>query len=252
VFGIVGQAICTGQGLSLPNGNSLISPQNLIPPLASSLQAMGARMETADKAQITLVGTVTDSVGSRPAQITVQAPGYWAYRENSSRAVTFDGTNFSTKSGPLAPADNAVAESLLAHLPDGVFLQVAFGGSLRRIGSHFRTDDGKSKTYSGPYWTVFAFSPAKRQALAAGSALQQPIFVAIDEQTGLISDVRVVVRTSATLLKVTQTQFSNWIQQGNQKFPGKIVRLENGTQTLSFQTQQASVGPALGLSAFQP
>jgi hypothetical protein len=64
--------------------------------------------------------------------------------------------------------------------------------------------------------------------------------------------VRVVVRSSATQLKVTQTQFSNWIQQESQWFPGKIVRLENGTQTLSFQTQQASVGLALGASAFQP
>jgi hypothetical protein len=170
LFGIVGQAICTGQGPSLPNRNSLISPQNLIPPLASSLQAMGARMQTADKAQITLVGTVTDSRGSRSAQITVQAPGYWAYRESSSRAVTFDSTNFTTKSGPLTPDDEAVGESLLAHLPDSVFLQVAFGGSLRRIESHIRTDDGKSKAYSGPYWTVFAFAPGLRQGLTQGKA----------------------------------------------------------------------------------
>jgi hypothetical protein len=245
-------AICSGQPALLPNGSPLITWQGLTPPLASSLQAMGARLQTPDKAQVTLVGTVTDSGGSRNAQITVQAPGYWAYREGSSRAVTFDGTSFSTKSGSLTADDEAVGESLLAHLPDSIFLQVAYGGSLRRIGSHFRTDDGKSKAYTGPYWTVFAFAPRSRQGLTEGKALQQPIFIAIDEGTGLLSDVRVAIRASQTAINVVQTQFSNWIQQGGQWFPGEIVRLENGRQTLSFQTQQAGTGPALAVAAFRP
>lgn len=244
--------ICPGQPAPPANGSPLITLQNLTPPLASALQAMGARMQTPDKAQVTLMGTVTDSGGSRNAQITVQAPGYWAYREGSNRAITFDGTNFSTKSGSLTPDDEAVGESLLAHLPDSIFLQVAYGGSLRRIGSHFRTDDGKTKTYAGPYWTVFAFSPRSRQGLTEGKALQQPIFIAIDEHTGLIADVRMVERTSATVERVTQTQFSNWIQPGDQWFPGKIVRLESGRQTLGFQTQKASVGQALAATAFEP
>jgi hypothetical protein len=247
---LIGTAACTGQ-LS-PSGSQLVTLQSLTPPLASSLQAMGARLQTPDKAQITLVGTVTDSGGSRSAQITVQAPGYWAYREGSSRAVTFDGTNFSTKAGQLTPDDEAVGESLLAHLPDGIVLQVASGGSWRRVGSHFRTDDGRSKAYAGPYWTVFAFSPWRRQGLTQGAALQQPIFIAIDEETDLIADVRMAEKMPGGAEKVTQTQFSNWIRLGDQWYPGKIVRLENGRQTLSFQTQQAVTGPATDIAAFKP
>lgn len=213
---------------------------------------MGARMQKAEKAQVTLLGTVTDSEGSRPAQIIVQSPGYFAYREGSGRAVTFNGTTFKTKSEQATDSDDAVQESLLSHLPDSVLLQIANGGSLRRIGSHFRTDGGNNRNSSGPYWTVFAFSPKRRPELPAGKALQQPMFIAIDEQTGLISDVRVVVRTSANVETVTQTQFSHWTKQGDQWFPGKIVRLENGKKTLTFLTRQASTGPALAVTEFEP
>ncbi len=106
--------------------------------------------------------------------------------------------------------------------------------------------------YSGPYWTVFSFSPNTRQGLGLGSPLQQSLFIAIDEHTGLLSDVRVVGTTGLSQQNVTQTQFSNWLLQGDQWIPGTIVRLENGSPVLSFKTQQASVGAVLGLAAFQP
>jgi hypothetical protein len=264
LVGMAAQTICFSQSTSLPvggistdggsltNGGFLIRPQDLLPALADSLQAMGSRMTSPDKAQITLAGTVTDGSGSRAAQIIVQAPGYFSYREGQSRAITFDGTHFQTNSGQPTAADEPVLESLRANLPDAVYLQLANGGGLRRIGSHFRTDDGKSKQYLGPTWTVFAFSPKVRPGLGPEAALKQPLFIAIDEQTGLMSDVRVVLNLGSGQQAVTQTQFSNWIQQGNQWIPGRIVRLENGKPTLSFQTQQATVGAALAPLAFQP
>lgn len=248
---IVFPRLCFSQATSA-SGGQLLAPQDLFPALSDSLRTMGGRMSSPDKAQITLGGTITDGNGSRAAQITVQAPGLLAYREGQGRAIVFDGTHFLTKSGAPAVSDYAVLESLLANLPDAIFLQLAYGGGLRRIGSHFRTDDGKSKNYSGPYWTVFAFTPKTRLGLGQGIALQQSLFIAIDERTGLISDVRAVVNLGAGQQSVIQTQFSDWTQQGSQWIPGKIIRLENGNQTLSFQTQQASVGPALGLTAFQP
>jgi hypothetical protein len=123
---------------------------------------------------------------------------------------------------------------------------------VRRLGSHFRTDDGKTPGYTGPYWTVYAFSPKNRSGLAQGKALQEQVFIAVDEKTGLIGDIRTVINSAPQVQSVTQTQFSSWVQQSGQWFPGKIVRLENGAQTLSFQTTQVSVGPALSLTAFQP
>jgi hypothetical protein len=236
--------------LSISQGGNLIRPGDLPGLVGASLQQTGNRMTSADKAQIIVAGTVTDSNGSRSAQIVVQSPGYLAYREGA-RSITFDGTSVQSKAGQLSSDDQRVFESLLADFPDMIFLQIATGGSLRRIGSHFRTDDGKAKGYTGPYWTVFAFSPKNRPGLTRGKGLQQEIFIAIDEQTGLIADVRMVV-TSQGSQEVNQTQFSNWAQQNGQWFPGNIVRLENGNQVLSFQTLSAVTGPAADPATFKP
>lgn len=236
--------------VSISKGAALIGPSDLPTGLATSHQIMGGRMTNVDQAQIILTGTTTDDSGSRSAQISIQAPGHFSYREGSSKAITFNGNQIQTKNGQAADSDKPVLESLLTDIPDNVFLQIANGGSLRRIGSHFRNDDGKNKVYTGPYWTVFAFEPKRQNAFISGSA-QRPIFIAIDEQTGLIAEIRSVVN-SAGLQTVTQTQFNNWIKQGGQWFPGKIIRLENGKQTLSFQATQATIGPAVPIATFQP
>lgn len=235
---------------SMAAGAAFIGPTDLPPALGAALQAMGGRLTTAAMAQVTLSGTITDAGGSRSAQFTIQAPGLLRYQDGNGAAVTFDGSSVHAGSGPVSAANQDVFESLLANFPDSVFLQIANGGGLRRLGSHFRTDDGKTPNYTGPYWTVYSFSPRSRKGLAAGQALQETLFIAFDEKTGLMSDVRTVTQNGAQQT-VTQTEFSNWFQQNGQWFPGSIVRLANGQQTLSFQTQQASVGQALATTSFQ-
>jgi hypothetical protein len=246
-----------GQGNSststgwLLNQATLIGLGDIPSHLAMSLEHSGARMMSAAKAQMTINGTVTDGKGSRSAQIVIQAPGYMSYREGQGRAVVFNGNAFQATSGAPSAGDDPVMESLLAHFPDAVCLQAATGGSYRRLGTHFRPDGSKGGSYTGPYWTILAFSPRTRQGLPRGKALQQDLFVAIDEQTGLISEIRVVSKTGSQQ-QVIQTQFTAWTQQGDQWFPGKITRLENGKQTLSFQLQQASVGTAVPTTVFIP
>lgn len=209
-------------------------------------------MTTPAAAQITLAGTTTDASGSRAAQITVQAPGYFSYREGQTKALTFDGTQFKSSTGAVTTADEAIIESLMAHLPDSIFLQIVAGGGLRRVGGHFRPSASTAGNYTGPTSTLFAFSPNPRRELTPGKALQQDLFIAFDEQTGLISEVRIVAALSSTQQKVIQTQFSNWTQQNNQWFPGQIVRLENGSQTLSFTVTQGIAGQAVPTAAFLP
>ncbi len=236
----------------LANKTNLIAPGDLPRPLATALEQSGSRMMSAEKAQITMSGTLTDSRGARAGQLTIQAPGYLSFRDGQGRAVTFDGTGIKNKAGAADDADNAIAESLLAGFPDMVCLQVATGGSYRRIGSHFRPDGGAAKNYTGPYWTLLAFSPKARPGLAAGKALQQDLFIAIDEQTGFIAEIRSVVNKAPKQQQVTQTQFSNWSKQDDQWFPGSITRYENGLQVLSFSTTGASVGLAASATVFVP
>lgn len=226
----------------LPGGN-FIGPRDLPPDFAAVLQKLGGRMTAATNANVNVSGTVTDGNGSRMAQVTVQAPGYLRYQDGQNRVITFNGTSFQSSGGSLSTSDTRVAESLLASFPDTVLLQLARGGGLlRRIGSGFRTDNGKAANYKGPWWTVYGFSPGPWQGLAAGQPLQQQVLIAIDEQTGFLSEVRVVEKMGTPSQSVTQTKISGWFQQSGQWIPGTIVRLEGGQQVLSFTIQQGSVG----------
>ena len=163
-------------------------------------------MTSLDKAALVLSGTVTDGKGSRNATVTIQTPGNFRFEESGGgRVLTFDGTTFMGKGGSGDIVDERIRQSLLANFPDALLLQIAGGGGLRRIGSRFRTDGGKSRVYTGPYWTLYAFSPAKRERLVQGQALQQAMFIALDEQTGLLSETRAVDTTQYGRKTVIQT-----------------------------------------------
>jgi hypothetical protein len=231
----------------------LIAPGDLPAVFAASLKRMGGRLTSADKATTVISGTLTEASGTVPAQIIVQAPGYLRFQESGgSRVLTYDGNQWQAKNGKGGQEDQRVKESLLAHLPDAFFLQLANGGSVRHIGGGFRTDDGKTPNYSGPYWTLYAYTPTTRRGLAWGEALQQGYFVAIDQKTGLLSEIRVVLESSNTTPQVTQTKFNNWTAQAGQWYPSEILRLENGQQVLRFTLQQGSTGAQLPTTTFEP
>ncbi len=242
----------SGQNGPLWGGGNFIVPSSLPPEFGAAFQKMGGRMTGAANASVTLSGTLTDANGPRTAQITVQAPGLLRFQDGNSCVLAFDGNQFQGKNNPGGAGDQRIQESLLANFPDMVFLQLATGGGLRRIGGGFRTDDGKNPNYTGPYWRLYAFAPGPRPGLKAGQPLQQPIFIALDEQTGLLAEVRVALNAGKANQQVTQTQFQNWFQQSGQWFPGQITRLENGKQVLSFQVQQAGVSGQAAPSLFQP
>lgn len=219
--------------------------------LAAALQRSGARLVGTVKHHVAVSGTITDDRGPRAAQIGVQALGQLSYSEQQNRRLTFDGTAFRSRAGGVTAEDDRVFESLLSHFPDVIALQVVSGGTLRRLGGHFRTDDGTTPNYAGPYWTIYAFSPAKRDGLTRGKALQQDIFIAIDEKTGLLAEIRVVSNFGRQEQTVTETQLNKWFQQSGQWFPGQIVRLEGGKEVLRFDVEGAIVTDAVAPSAFQ-
>jgi hypothetical protein len=237
------------QGIRLRHG-TFIASEDLPGEFALSLKKMGSRLMSADKAAIGVAGTLTDDSGTRQVRITVQAPGYLRFQDDgNSDVIAYDGTSWrNTKS---SGGDARIEESLLASFPDAVLLQIASGAGLRRIGGRFRTDDGKTPNYSGPYWTLYEFAPPAHPGLAPGQALQQSQFVALDEKTWLISEVRRVEGSKAAP-QVTQTKFNNWFEQDGQWYPGEIVRFEQGKQALKLSIHQASTGSQLATSVFQP
>ena len=132
---VVGALPAYAQPGLLRNGAALIGADDLPPQFAAALQKLGGRMMGNGNAATTLSGTVTDSSGSRPAQITAQAPGYLRYQETggNSRIITFDGGQFRGNGNTAGADDDRVRESLLADLPDTMFLQLAGGGGCAEL-----------------------------------------------------------------------------------------------------------------------
>jgi hypothetical protein len=225
--------------------SGLIGPNSLPRDFAAVLNNMGGRMTNAAHASISLSGTLTDSSGTRTANITVQANGMLLFKDNDSRTIAFDGTQFQAKNSAGDPTDQRIKESLLAQFPDMVLLQMAQGGSVRRLSGRFRSPGGAS-------WRLYAFTPPQIAGLTAAAPLQQSFFIAIDDATGLMAETRVVVNAGGGQYNVTQTKYSNWFAQGGYMYPGVIARLEGGKQVLSLQVQSGTVGAAAPLTAFQP
>ena len=216
-------------------------------------EVLGQHMTTPANATLRMEGQLTDSSGTRGATITVQAPGYLLLAESNSRTIGYDGDKWKITNGKGPQADAQAQESLLAHLPESFLLQLANNGTVRRIGAHFRTDNGKTPNYTGPYWTIYSFTPSARNGLAHGQALQQGYLVAIDEKTGFLAEVRVIVKTNPNLPpSVTQTKYNKWNTQNGHSYPTEIVRIENGQQTLKFAVQTAQTGPEANIGTFRP
>jgi hypothetical protein len=226
--------LAAGQEIRVKHG-SFITPGDLPGEFAASLKKMGDRLTKAENAATTITGSLTDSSGTRPVHITVQAPGYLRFQDDkTSQVIAYDGAAWH-KSGK-GENDARIQESLMAHLPDAILLQMAGGGGFRRIGARFRTDNGKTPGYQGPYMTLYVYAPP------AGQPLQQPCFVLLDEATWFINQVRVPLNSPGAARQFAITKFNKWFEQSGQWYPGEVVRLENGSQVLKLSVDGATVG----------
>jgi hypothetical protein len=87
-------------------------------------QNMGDRLTGAGKAMVRLQGLLTDSGGTRSVTIAVPAPGSLLLQDDA-RSMAYDGVLWNVKNGRGGQDDQRVQESLLAHLPGSLLLQLA-------------------------------------------------------------------------------------------------------------------------------
>jgi len=198
-------------------------------------------MTTAATALASVSGTThRPEWDSRPRKLSYKLQGICRTAKARPVPSPSTGTSFLTSAGAaLTTDDERVAESYLAHFPDAIFLQLAAGGGLRRIGSHFRTDNGQALGYTGavldtvcvhaerPAWTGPRKSATARTLHRSGRR---------DWPSERDPDRRQY--RSAT--DGHSNPIQQWTQQSGQWYPGQITRLENGTQVLRFQVQQSS------------
>ncbi len=211
--------------------------------------ALGARLNTAGSERVVHSGTLTDRNGKRNFTVTTELPGKIRVDDpgQQGKALAFDGNNVASSKGVVSADDNDLLELLAHDTQEGFLAAVANGGGLRQIGGNFRTDDGKTLDYKGPWLEIYQinFPSASRSDKAVRAK-----FYMFDSSTHLLQ--RVSYDSGGGSSARVEVVFGPWLAvQGNQ-IPGKITRLENGVKKLEVEFSTATFAKGVSDNAFRP
>ena len=137
----------------------------------------------------------------------------------------------------VAQQDLDVLESLAADSHEAFLYSFTESLGHRLLGTRFRTDDGKTPNYQGPYYDIYE---ATGPSPAANNAVRQKWYF-FDSGTHLLAKTRYLVKRSGADVAI-ESQYSGWTTQNGQPYPAKIVRTENGTAVFTFNAAQGAVG----------
>ena len=206
--------------------------------------AVGDRFLIAGKERMTIRGTLAlGSAAPKSVVVISEIPRRFSYQEDGGAIVASNGV---ATTANLSPDHQTMLQSLFEDTLDGMMYQVPTATRFRPLMHRARTDDGKTKTYNGPYVDIYELVLAEP---SLGRTTQQKHFY-FDSTTHLLNQVVYITGTPQNPVKV-QTTFANWQLVNGTQVPGTITRSENGGQKLTFTATQTTIGPALGPSTFE-
>jgi hypothetical protein len=198
--------------------------------------ALGNRLQVIGKERTILVGTFAEASGSHQAQVTWEAPGRIRFDRTNQPSLVYDDVVGLQNASSVSSSDADVLESLLDDSPESFLYGFRQDKAYRLLGTRFRTDDGKTPNYQGPWYDVYAVVGL---ALAKPGNPRTEKFYYFDSVTGLLWKT---VYLLAGAVKVS-TEYNNWTgNTSGDPFPGQIVRRENGSAVFTFTIAAASVG----------
>lgn len=221
--------------------------QTAVPGMAREfLVALGDRLQTGGKERFVLIGQYTTGAASVPATITWEAPGNLRFERNGAATLAVDTKLGVLNSSRLADAEADVIESLLDDRPEAFLYGLTNGYASRLLGTRFRTDDGKTANYTGPWYDIYQVSAP---LAAAGKTVTRQKLFFFDSQTKLLARATYVSEHGGSKTTVS-TEYSGWTKQDGQAVPGQIVRKENGTVVFTFRTNASTLGAAAADGVF--
>jgi hypothetical protein len=143
----------------------------------------------------------------------------------------------------LSNAEMNVLESLGNDTPETFLYSVAGANkktAYRLIGGRFRTDNGKTPNYKGPWYDIFEVSGP----VAAGSSTIRQKFYHFDSQTKLLVRSQYQIQQAGAAVHV-QTEYSNWTTSQGNAIPGQVLRRENGIVVFTLTIHSAVVSQQL-------
>ena len=209
-----------------------------IPPHARPLlRASETRYSSPGKERLSLTGVVTDSRGDTNTKITLELPFSSKYEETSGpgKSIAFDGSKTAVATA-LGESEYDLLETLTVDSAAYFFYSLSSGAANRFLGSRFRIDDGKNKTYAGPWLCIVELVTPLQ--FRADKSLRQKFFV-FDTATQQLRAVRYEITRGTNRIPV-EIQLSNYTQVDGHMVPGLIVRNEAGTKKMEYRLSLAA------------
>jgi hypothetical protein len=230
-----------GQNLSnVPrsNLNAYVRRAQLSPRLAMNLNALGNRLEKPGQERLSLVGTWRVAGAAQPREFaaTMEFPDRLRLNVGGpqNRVIKFDGQQ--TKATPEAD-DLDLIETLAYDSAEHFFAAQMQGNAMRFLGSRFRTDDGSTPDYDGPYFDIYKIAD-RIETSEQDRAAKLYYF---NSDTLLLERVTYDINRGGSEINV-ETKLSDWRVVDGQQVARRIERFENGKSVFVLTIRSAGLG----------
>lgn len=216
--------------------------------LAMHLNALGNRLEKPGKERVTITGELRSSSDSSTHEIaaTLEFPDklrLGIQNGQQNRLITFDRQDIK---GQPASDELDLIESLIYDSAEHFFNTQMQGRAMRFLGSRFRTDDGSSPEYSGPYFDIYKIAD---RIDASGEERAAKLYY-FNSETLLLERVTYVINRNGSEINI-DTRLSDWRVEVGQNVARRIERFENGKSVFVLNIRSAQFGKRADDGIFQ-
>ena len=210
--------------------------------LASDLRPMaknlGDRLHKVGKERVTYAGMMhrTGETHAMPFTLTWELPGRLRFLDYGRQQNTvFDGESVSRSRAASTSFDNELLETLICDSADHLFISQMGGGAIRSLGSRFRISEDSRSEHAGPFYDVFELT--ETVPWQNGDERTRQYWFNSDMQVLELVKYRVATDGEERRVEVRMT---NWREVNGQRFPSRIVRLENDIPVISLDFNLSS------------
>ena len=222
------------------NRNAYVRRVQISPRLAMNLNALGNRLEKPGQERVSLVGTwrVAGTAQPREFAATLEFPDKLRLTVGGpqNRVITFDGQQTKALQEPAADELDLI-ETLAYDSAEHFFAAQMQGNAMRFLGSRFRTDDGSTPDYDGPYFDIYKIADHIKTSEQERAAK----LYYFNSETLLLERVTYDVNRGGSEINV-ETKLSDWRVIDGQQVARRIERLENGKSVFVLTIRSAGLG----------
>lgn len=160
-----------------------------------------------------------------------------------TRLITFDKQEIR---GQATSDELDLVESLTYDSAEHFFNAQMQGNAMRFLGSRFRTDDGSTPDYSGPYFDIYKIAD---RIDASGEERAVKLYY-FNSETLLLERVIYVINRNGSETNI-ETQLSDWRVEDGQKVARRIEHYENGKSVFVLKIRSAQFGRRADDGIFQ-